>query len=265
MTEDDLSRCLLPGLPVDRIRACFERSRGNEIGSGKLASDESSAALAANAFGFFLDRPGVLPPLPGCAGDGWPATSVDLEAQMRFPWRGGLHPWLDAAISTSAALIGVESKRYEPFRTSKTLAPSKPAFSEAYSRHVWGDAMGRYEQMRDTLMKHASTFAHLDAPQLVKHAFGLRTQATRDGAARKRPVLFYLYAEPSAWPDRGRSIPAADHTRHREEVARFSSAVAGDEVAFRACSYRELLDGWEAARDADVRRHAQAVRGRFAV
>jgi hypothetical protein len=52
----EIDRCLLPGLPVELIRACYAAAPGNEIESGKFASSESSAALVANAFGFFLDR-----------------------------------------------------------------------------------------------------------------------------------------------------------------------------------------------------------------
>jgi hypothetical protein len=48
---DDL---FLPGLPAELIRAAYLNAPGNEIVSGKFASLESSAALVANAFGFFL-------------------------------------------------------------------------------------------------------------------------------------------------------------------------------------------------------------------
>ena len=92
------------------------RAGGNEIVSGKLNSPESSTALAANAFGWFLERPSELPPFPSLPDADWPAARVEVERQMRFPWRGGCHPWLDAAVETPTCLIGVESKRFEPFR-----------------------------------------------------------------------------------------------------------------------------------------------------
>ena len=130
---DDL---FLLGLPADLIRACYEAAPGNEIESGKFASPESSAALVANAFGAFLGRPQEMPPLLGTEALGWPATSVSLEAIVRFPWSGGRHPCLDVLVETETALIGIESKRYEPFR-----AKSAPDHSDAYWRPVWGDAM----------------------------------------------------------------------------------------------------------------------------
>ena len=82
---------LLPGLPVDLIRAAYEGAPGNEIGSGKFASPESSAALVANSFGVFLNRAGELPRLVGTETETWPATAVDLEAYVRLPW-SGRHP-----------------------------------------------------------------------------------------------------------------------------------------------------------------------------
>jgi hypothetical protein len=113
---DLMSSALLPCLPVDLIRACYAAAAGNEIASGKFASPESSAALAANTFGPFLLRPADMPPLPDSEAWGWPALSVCLEAVVRFPWSGGRHPCLDALIETNTGLIGVESKRYQPFR-----------------------------------------------------------------------------------------------------------------------------------------------------
>src|SRR4051812_32608329 len=104
----------LPGLPVDLITAAYAGAPGNEIASGKMLSAESSSALVANTFGYFLGRPQQLPALPGCGDLGWPAIGLTLEMLVRFPWSGGRHPCLDAVIETNASVIGIESKRYEP-------------------------------------------------------------------------------------------------------------------------------------------------------
>ena len=45
--------------------AALRRAPGGELASGKFDSPESSAALVANAFGWFLQQPRKLPPLPG--------------------------------------------------------------------------------------------------------------------------------------------------------------------------------------------------------
>ena len=121
--------------------------------------------------------------------------------------------------------------------------------------------MRGFERVRDDLRAGAAGFAHLDAAQLVRHAFGLRTAARRAG---KRPVLLYLHCEPTAWPD-GRPVPAAARDRHRLETGDFAAAVAGDEVAFAHVTWKVLLDAWAEADDAGVRSHASAVPGRFAV
>ena len=54
----------LPDLPVDGIMECLKRSPGHEVRTGKFDGPESSASLVANAFGWFLNRAQVLPPLP---------------------------------------------------------------------------------------------------------------------------------------------------------------------------------------------------------
>ena len=122
---------LLDYLPRAAIVAAYEKSPGREL-DGKGDSPESSAALVANAFGYFIERPTELPPLPGLAPAGWPASQVQLEANVRFPWAGGMHPWLDVLVDTPTLTVGVESKRYEPYR-----GRHQAEFSEAYSRDVW--------------------------------------------------------------------------------------------------------------------------------
>ena len=249
----------LPGVPGRQVAAAFGAAPGNEIESGKFDSPESSAALAANTLGFFLNRVQDLPPLPGCEGEVWPARSLALEATIRFPWRGGRHPVLDSLVATPSALIGIESKRYEPFRSK-----GKASLSAAYWRSCWGDRMGGYESVRDALRADSRSYLQLDAAQLFKHAFALRTDVHRDGPRKDlRPVLFYLYAEPDAWPVDGREVDRGAKARHREEIEVFAVAVAGDEVAFVACSYKELLGSWVSRGDPAVRTHAQAVLERY--
>lgn len=239
----------LPGVSEDLIRKALSAAGGNEIDSGKLDSPESSAALAVNASGSFLEGPGDLPAFPPLTDLDWPATRVDVERQMRFPWSGGRHPWLDAAVETPTHLIGVESKRFEPFRDAKSIN-----LSEAYDRNVWGEHMTPFTDMRDVLRSGAAGFTYLDAAQLVKHAFGLVTEGRQIG---KSPVLLYLYAEPSM---RGTSpITVAMLERHRDEIAALAAAVAGAEVRFAACSYRTWFAGWTG----DARHHADALIARF--
>lgn len=256
---DEARSGILPGLPVDLMRSQLAAGRGNEIGSGKFLSPESSSALAANAFGPFLKKPAALPPLPIGGDEEWTPFSVTLESESRFPWSGGTHPWLDVMVELPAAMVGIESKRFEPFRSKRRA----PAFSDAYWRPVWGKNMGRYCQMRNDLSSRSLRFERLDAAQLVKHAFGLRTTVHRARRQEVRvPVLLYLYAEPVSWPD-GRPVSWEHVSMHREEVDRFAERVAGDEVRFVAVRYRELLDAWKQSGDVAVREHAIAIETAF--
>lgn len=251
---------LIPGLPADLIIAAYKKAPGNEIDSGKFKSPESSAALAANTFGYFLDkRPEALPLLPGLQEADWPPVEIPkLEATVRFPWAGGRHPCLDALIVTKSLLIGLESKRFEPFRTR-----DRKPLSEAYRRAVWGTDMKGYEACRDRLFSGDWGFERLDVAQLLKHAFGLRTAAHSKEHRGKRPVLFYLYAEPERWTD-GVAIADTVRQQHRDEIESFSQLVAQDEVQFVACSYRQLLVGWAEHADTNIRAHAATIASRFA-
>lgn len=240
----------LPGVPVDHVLRRLGEAAGDELASGKFASPESSAALAVNCFGWFIPRPDRLPVLPGLESVGRPRL-VDVEFCARFPWSGGRHPWLDAVVQTDTHLIGIESKRFEPFRDGK-----KVSLSAAYDRDVWGSDMKRFERMRDRLRSKELVFEHLDAAQLVKHAFGLVTTARRRNLA---PALFYIFAEPDERD--GRPIASEAHQRHREEIATFAEKVGGDEVRFSAASYLDWLASWPA--EPDICAHRDAVVERF--
>jgi hypothetical protein len=242
----------LPGVPAFHILERLEKADGHEASSGKLASPVSSAALAVNTFGWFVERPERLPPfsMPGQRSSR--VNFVEVEYCARFPWRGGKHPWLDALVETSEAIFGVESKRFEPYRDRKDAT-----LSLAYNRPVWHDKMAPYEAMRDKLRSHDVLFECLDAVQLVKHAFGLVTEGRRKD---KRPYLVYLFAEPTERG--GKPIDETRKRKHRDEIACFAAAVNGAEVGFEATSYREWLDSWPAS-DIELMAHRAAIFKRF--
>lgn len=240
----------LAGVPADLVLAALRRSPGHELSTGKFDAPESSAALAANAFGWFLARPAALPPLPGVP-MGQP-QEVEVEAEMRFPWAGGRHPWLDAAITTATTLVGVESKRYEPFRPKKATT-----FSEAYGSREWGPGMARWNAMRRAQEDGSQSYRCLDAVQLVKHAYGLRNQ----GLKRARgAVLVYLHAAPAHWAS-GKPVSPDAIARHEAEIADFARAVQGSDVVFAPLRWRDLLAAW--AKNPGTRAHAAALSARF--
>ncbi len=155
---------------------------------------------------------------------------VKPEAIVRFPWRGGRHLCLDVLIEIGGHLIGVESKRYEPFR-----AKAEKNLSQAYARDVWGERMNGYQSVLVSL-REGAPFNWLDAAQFVKHAFAFRTATQRPEWRSKVRMLYYLYAEPKQCSD-GRPISAHALAEHRAEIETFAARVNGDEVSFQACCY----------------------------
>jgi len=245
---------ILPHLPADVILAAYARAAGKELESGKFESPESSAALAANVFGYFCGhgKAAAFPRLGWLKGD---VERVDLERCVRFPWQGGLHPWLDAVLETREQIAGIESKRYEPFRAHSRTA----GFSAAYDRDVWGSDMGPYLALKAAIQTGARTFRSLDAVQLIKHALGLRTEGQRCG---KEPVLLYIHAEPQRFP-RGADISLGQIEHHRDELQRFSDAVAGAAVPFHAMTHRALCRIFIASADPELAAHGAAVHSAF--
>lgn len=241
----------LPHLAGPRILAALMRAPGNEIKSGKFDSAESSSALVANAFGYFIDRPEALPSFPGLGGN--PAYAVTLEAEMRFPWDGGRHPWVDVAIESESLLIGVEARRYEPFRPGKVVT-----FPEGAERPVWGARMGRYTGLARDVASGAQVFECLDAVPLIKAACGIRTQAFKRA---RQPVLAYLYAEPEVWAGSGKPVDPARIAQHQAEIDRFGDIVLGDHVVFLPLRWADVLAQW--SRKASLQAHVAAVLERF--
>ena len=100
---------------------------------------------------------------------------------------------------------------------------------------------------------------------MFKHALALRSEVHRRETRKLKPILFYLYAEPEAWPTNGKAVDDEAKVRHREEIQEFSAAVADDEVSFVSCAWSRLLGAWMSQGDKRTRAHAQAVRDRFSL
>jgi hypothetical protein len=234
----------LPGVPAEAVLAALARLPGLD-----LDSPDSSAALVANTFGWFLSRPRLLLPFPGVP-MGLPET-VELGVELQLPMRGVRHPRLDAAVTTPTTLVGIASKRYQPFRPAKAVS-----FTEPFDARDWGPGMGRYGAMRKAIAA-GQIFRHLDAVTLVKQAYALRTQSIKRA---RGAVLVYLYAEPQTWGN-GKPVEPAAIARHRTEITSFARAVKGDDVTFVALTWAELLTQW--SKTPALVAHTAAVRGWF--
>lgn len=239
----DLS--FLPGVPAETVLAAL----GNLPGSD-LESPDSSSALVANTFGWFLTRPRLLLPFPGVP-MGLP-EALELGVEVPLPMRGVRHPRLDAVVTTATTLVGVTSTRYQPFRPRKTTA-----FTEPFESRDWGPGMARYGKMRQALTTAQQTFRHLDAVTLVKQAYALRTQSVKQA---RGAVLVYLHAAPSHWSS-GKPVDPKAITRHHAEIAEFARAVKGDDVTFVPLRWADLLAEW--AKVPALTAHATALKGWF--
>ncbi len=239
----DLS--FLPGVPAEAVLAALGRLPGSD-----LDSPDSSSALVANTFGWFLDRPRLLLPFPGVP-MGLP-EAVDLGVEMQLPMRGTRHPRLDVVVTTPTTLVGIVSKRYQPFRPAKVTA-----FTEPFDARDWGPGMARYGALRKALATGQQSFHHLDAVTLVKQAYALRTQSLKRA---RGAVLVYLHAAPSHWAS-GKPVDPKSITRHQTEITTFARAVKGDDVTFVSLRWVDLLTQW--SQTPAVAAHGTAVRGWF--
>ena len=233
----------LPGVPAKAVQA-LARLPGSD-----LDSPDSATALVADAFGWFLDRPRDLLPLPGVP-MGLPET-LELGAELQLPMRGVRHPRLDVAVTSPTTLVGIAARRYQPFRP-----PKATAFTEPFDSRDWGPGMARYDSLRKTLAK-GHGYRHLDAVTLVKQAYALRTQ----GVKRARgAVLVYLHAAPECWSS-GKPVDPAAIARHATEILDFARAVKGDDVTFVPLGWAALLAQWAGV--PALADHAAAIRDRF--
>jgi hypothetical protein len=209
----------------------FQNADGGELNDAgsrpaKMRSLISSSALAVNFF------------------DAWRhaakerlATALNLGEsieRLRFEYRctdypiGPRSPNLDVVITTaSGRRVAIESKFLEPYRHRSDGA----VLSEKYlpsGAGVWSAArLPRAQILADD---KSVRWNYLDAPQLLKHLLGLRSDRSPGEVE-----LLYL------WYDTGLD----DAIAHRTEVARFADAIAEDipenSVPFRAMSYQEIF------------------------
>lgn len=209
----------------------FERADGGELNDSgdrpaKMRALISSSALAVNFFDAWRDAPRER--LRG---------ALDLAepiAQLRFEYKctdypiGPRAPNLDVLLTlVSGGRLAIESKFLEPYRHPGRRAP----FAEKYfppGAGVWSAA--RLPRAQALVNDKSVRWDYLDAPQLLKHLLGLRSDKS-PGAVE----LLYL------WFDTG----LEDATAHRREIAHFADLIREDNseeaVPFRSLTYQELF------------------------
>lgn len=225
------------------IEAAFRAGGGGELDSGKLRSVYSSAAFVVNTFCPWLKDPEALE-LSGI--DGF--SRIELERKLPTGLAGE-PPNLDLVAEGEAGVVALESKLCEHF------AVHPAAFAESHGPKVSELADEGWASEYEALVADPHRYRHLDAAQLVKHYLGIRNQFGEAGA-----TLLYLYWEPA----NGDGLGSVE--RHREEVRRFSEAVAAGGAPLIARSYRDLWAEWEGRDRPDLlTEHVAALRSRYDV
>jgi hypothetical protein len=239
----------LIGCTRDDIKSEFERGAGRELES-KMRAPWSSSALCVNSFCRWRCEGEVARLKVG--GESC-FTALRFERTYAHGIRGG-HPHLDAELrrQESSGPIAIESKCLEPV----DLSLKTPISVSRQYRDLVGKKDSRCDSKWFAVLDAVEDFVFLDAYQLVKHFLGF----VRSGPPGTERII-YLYWQP---PDATHEV----FVRHREEVARFASAVSGDEMCgFRALTYSEHWHELEELRPAPpwLSEHLAALRARYEI
>ena len=227
----------------------FNRGSGSELLDGptrpaKMKALHSSSALAVNFFDSWTVRDRE--PLRNALGIDKNILGIHFEKQYSTGLTGN-PPNLDVALELEGGVtIAIESK------FSEWLTP-KPKNKESFKPKYFSSDEGLWanrglvasEELARCIHVGDARFRYLDAPQLLKHALGLVTQVGR------RFRLWYVYLE---WSGK-------ESNAHTTEIDLFSQIV-GDELAFRALTYQEVLA--EIRRQPDIDRdYLEYLEGRY--
>ena len=234
---------LLPGIKREDFADDLDAGAGSELESKFLAA-YSSSALAVNCFGLFR-RPGSTFGIGRHGG----VRLRGFEKTFTTGLARAQPPHLDVVADGPSGLVAIESKCTECMGVKDAKFSGRYAtdITDVRCRGPWFAEMLR-------LMAGGSSYRHLDAAQLVKHALGLAYKT------EGRPVtLVYLYLEPI----NGEAEPAI--RQHRDELAAFAARVAGGHPTFEAMSYSRLWASWQEQGDADLQEHVGNLKARYEV
>jgi len=239
-----LEDVLLPGVEREDFEVDLDDGAGKELES-KFLAPHSSSQLAVNAFAPFRRR---LTDLQIAGRRIW--TSLCFEGKCAlWPDYRGTPAHLDLLLRGPGGVLGIEFKCTEYFA-------HKPAmFAQSYHVRIDDDRRrGVWFRELERLSAAPHTYCHLDAAQLVKHAFGLGHVYPTGNV-----TLLYLYWEPA----NGDAL--SEIVTHRREIADFTRRVAGDRISFASLSYLDLWRDWSSFGIAWVEAHAAQLARRYRV
>lgn len=198
----------------------FESGAGGEL-EGKMCALHSSAALVCNFFHYWRYRDvGMVAEACGLSSE---HTELRFErAYRKPPGVGGIRPHVDIEFAGRMVRpVAIESKFTEQY------GGSRKTLKDEYIRTagVWGAYSG-CEALANRIVDSGEVFEYFDAPQLLKHIVGLKTEYG-EGAFE----LVYLWYE----------LEGEETVKHRGEVERFKSCVVCD-LDFCAVTYQEVFE-----------------------
>lgn len=220
----DFRHNLLPRVLPEDFKEELCEGDGNELrGSGgkkpHFQAIHSSSGLAVNCFAPFKQN---LADLMLPVGDSFASLHFEKKCPTGLK---GTPPNLDILLENGKEVIGIESK----FTEFLVKHPSE--FADKYKKEWPGAAYYCEEMCR--IINQPQLYFHLNAAQLIKHAFGLTNTYNQ-----KNVTLLYLYWEP-ANPESN-----CIFAKHREEINEFAERVKGSTPKFEAMSYPELWQLW---------------------
>jgi hypothetical protein len=239
---------LLPGVEARQFERDLRGGAGDEL-RDKFRAPYSSSALVVNSFARFkeLESKDLESDLRVDRRDGF--RSICFEQQFATGLRG-TPPHLDIVLAGPDHTLAIESK------CTEHLGKKVPSFKDSYERLRKSDRQSKpWLDEMIAIRTGGRRYGHLDAAQLIKHAFGLANNFESGSA-----TLIYLYWEPKNAAD------VRELAVHRRELEAFEKRVAGGSPRFRAISYRQLWQQWaKMDRPAWLRTHVSNLRKRYEV
>lgn len=207
----------------------FRSGKGGELGEygsrRKIQALHSSAALVVNFFEYWKQH-NKLEIIATACGSNENLSEMHFEATHTNPV-GRTAPHLDVEFTRPGRCVplAIESKFTESYhrRTKRTLA-----LAYIKNREIWKGLPGCESLARRIVSeeRRKTSFAYLDAPQLIKHILGL----TKDHGVRGFQLLYLWYG-----------VPSLEAEKHWQELVEFESYVK-NEVNFQIMTYQDLFE-----------------------
>ena len=215
---------LIEGVCPTDFEGDLSGGKGSEL-AWKFRAIDSSSALAVNAFAPFRRR---IKDLLFPTAEEFEVLSFERRCPTGLV---GSQPNLDILLESPNRVMGIESKLKEYLEFDPKKFPFTPQYIEKIRDKRRNSA---WFELMIKLIDEPLLYRHVNAAQLVKHAFGLAHTFQHIPA-----TLVYLYWEPKN-PD-----GELDFEEHRREIDVLLSYVAGHEPRLLAVSYATLWDLWE--------------------